>query len=153
MSRRPPLGCGCARGAPIAATAVAPALAPSAVVSTALGAIRYAVAKLGVPLVPVMGHGRCGAVAAAVDVVRRNIVFPGAIGQMIEPIVPAVLGVRDKGGALVENAVRADVSRVVQRLRTASEPDLLGPPAERTPRIVGAAYSLDTGEVDFVNEA
>ncbi|KMO29066.1 carbonic anhydrase [Methylobacterium variabile] len=121
--------------------------------TAALGSIQYAVAKLGVPLILVMGHSRCGAVEAAVDVVTNNTLYPGAIGQMIEPIVPAVLGVRDKGGDLVENAVRANVSRVVQRLRTASEPELLTPLAEKKLRIVGAAYSLDTGEVDFFNEA
>ncbi|GJD60246.1 carbonic anhydrase [Methylobacterium frigidaeris] len=121
--------------------------------TVALGSIEYAVAKLGVPLILVMGHSRCGAVEAAVDVVRNNTLYPGAIGQMIEPIVPAVLGVRDKGGDLVENAVRANVSRVVQRLRTASEPELLTPLADKKLRIVGAAYSLDTGEVDFFNEA
>jgi carbonic anhydrase len=121
--------------------------------TAALGSIQYAVAKLGVPLILVMGHSRCGAVEAAVDVVTNNTLYPGAIGQMIEPIVPAVLGVRDKGGDRVENAVRANVSRVVQRLRTASEPELLTPLAEKKLRIVGAAYSLDTGEVDFFNEA
>ncbi|AWN50942.1 carbonic anhydrase [Methylobacterium sp. 17Sr1-1] len=121
--------------------------------TTALGSIEYAVAKLGVPLVLVMGHSRCGAVEAAVDVVTNNTVYPGAIGQMIEPIVPAVLGVRSKPGDLVENAVRANVSRVVRRLRTASEPELLTPLAEKKLRIVGAAYSLDTGEVDFFDEA
>ncbi|MGX7704996.1 carbonic anhydrase [Methylobacterium sp. Gmos1] len=121
--------------------------------TTALGSIEYAVAKLGVPLILVMGHSRCGAVEAAVDVVKNNTVLPGAIGQMIEPIVPAVLGVRDKPGDLVENAVRANVGRVVRRLRTASDPELLTPLAEKKLRIVGAAYSLDTGEVDFFDEA
>ncbi|TNC07229.1 carbonic anhydrase [Methylobacterium terricola] len=120
--------------------------------TTALGSIEYAVAKLGVPLILVMGHSRCGAVEAAVDVVTNNTVLPGAIGQMIEPIVPAVLSVRDKGGDLVENAVRANVGRVVRRLRTASDPELLTPLAEKRLRIVGAAYSLDTGEVDFFDE-
>lgn len=121
--------------------------------TAALGSIEYAVSQLGVPLILVMGHSRCGAVLAAVDVVRNNTVYPGAIGRMIEPIVPAVLSVKDKPGDLVENAVRANVSRIVSRLRTASEPALIDPLEHRQLRVVGAAYSLDTGSVDFFDEA
>ncbi|MCJ2095728.1 carbonic anhydrase [Methylobacterium sp. J-072] len=120
--------------------------------TTALGSIEYAVAQLGVPLILVMGHSRCGAVEAAVSVVKNNTTFPGAIGQMIEPIVPAVLTVRDKPGDLVENAVRANVDRTVTRLRSAAEPLLTDPQKSGKLRVVGAAYSLDTGNVDFFNE-
>src|SRR5687768_7935598 len=85
--------------------------------TAALGSVEYAVAELGVPLIVVMGHQRCGAVDAAVSVVRDNAVFPGSIGDMIEPIIPAVLGVRDKPGDLLDNAVRANISRIARRLR------------------------------------
>ncbi|GJD74235.1 carbonic anhydrase [Methylobacterium goesingense] len=121
--------------------------------TAALGSIEYAVSQLGVPLVLVMGHSRCGAVEAAVDVVKNNTVFPGSIGRMIEPIVPAVLSQRDKPGDFVENCVRANVSRVVNRLRSASEPSLLDPLKAGRLRIVGASYSLDNGTVDFFDEA
>ena len=121
--------------------------------TTALGSIEYAVAQLGVPLILVMGHSRCGAVEAAVSVVKNNTTFPGAIGQMIEPIVPAVLTVRDRPGDLVENSVRANVDRTVARLRGAAEPLLTDPQKAGTLRVIGAAYSLDTGNVDFFNEA
>src|SRR5687768_13038318 len=70
--------------------------------TVALGSIEYAVAELGVPLVVVMGHERCGAVAAAAAVVRDNATFPGAIGRMVEPIVPAVLKAQGQPGDLVE---------------------------------------------------
>ncbi|GEO98217.1 carbonic anhydrase [Methylobacterium haplocladii] len=121
--------------------------------TAALGSIEYAISQLGVPLILVMGHGRCGAVLAAVDVVKNNTVYPGAIGRMIEPIIPAVLSIKDKPGDLVENAVRANVSRIVSRLRTASEPALIDPLENKALRVVGASYSLDTGGVDFFDEA
>ncbi|GJE26019.1 carbonic anhydrase [Methylobacterium organophilum] len=127
--------------------------AGNAVDLAALGSIEYAVAQLGIPLILVMGHSRCGAVEAAVEVVNRNTVYTGAIGRMIEPILPAVLSVKDKPGDLVENAMRANVDRIVTRLRTASEPALLDPLRQGRLRIVGASYSLDTGTVDFFNEA
>lgn len=121
--------------------------------TTALGSIEYAVAQLGVPLILVMGHSRCGAVQAAVSVVEDNATFPGAIGQMVEPIIPAVLTAKSRPGDLVENAVRANVDRTVARLRSASEPLLTDPQKVGKLRVVGAAYSLDTGNVDFFNEA
>jgi carbonic anhydrase len=38
------------------------------------------------------------------------------------------------------------------RLRSAAEPLLTDPQKTGTLRVVGAAYSLDTGNVDFFNE-
>lgn len=108
--------------------------------------------ELGVPLVVVLGHERCGAVSAAVSVVTENATFPGAIGRMIEPIIPAVLAAQADEGDLLENAVRRNVSRVVERLRS-SETVLTQPIAEGRLRIVGARYDLDDGVVEFFDEA
>ena len=120
--------------------------------TVALGSIQYAVAELGVPLILVLGHERCGAVGAAVSVVKTNTNFPGSIGQMIEPIVPAVLKAQSLPGDLVENAVRENVRRVVARLRTSADPILLDPVKAGKLKIVGARYDLDDGNVDFFDE-
>jgi carbonic anhydrase len=120
--------------------------------TAALGSIQYAVAELGVPLILVLGHERCGAVDAAVQVVKNNASFPGAIGQMIEPIVPAVIKAQSQPGDLLDNAVRENVRRVTNRLRTASEPILLEPLRAGKLKIVGARYDLDDGDVDFFDE-
>jgi carbonic anhydrase len=117
-----------------------------------MGSIEYAVAELGVPLVVVLGHTRCGAVAAAASVVQQNASFPGSIGRMVEPIIPAVLAVRGTPGDLVENAVRENVRSVVKQLRTSAEPMLLDPQRAGKLRVVGAYYDLDTGVVDFFDE-
>lgn len=121
--------------------------------TTGMGSIEYAVSQLSVPLVVVMGHQRCGAVQAAVDVVSENARFSGSIGMMVEPIIPAVLEVRQAPGDLLDNAVRANVSRTVRRLRTASEPALLDPIKSKRLKVVGARYDLDTGRVDFFDRA
>ena len=115
------------------------------------GSIEYAVAMLGVPLIVVLGHERCGAVGAAVDVVTKNAQLPGTLGPMVEPILPAVVEARaglKTGQDLMDAAVRANVSRVALRLRTASEPLLQAPIRSGKVRVVGAAYDLDTGAVD-----
>ena len=119
--------------------------------TVALGSIQYGVAVLGTPLIVVLGHERCGAVDAAVSVVQKNTVFPGSIGQMIEPIIPAVLKARRDGldgEELLDAAVRENVRRVVERLRT-SEPLLIDPLRSGKLRVVGARYDLDDGKVDF----
>ena len=126
--------------------------AGNSVDTVALGSIEYGVAQLGVPLVVVMGHERCGAVEAAVSVVRDGASFPGSIGRMIEPIVPAVIRAQKQGGDLLDAAVRENVRGVVNRLRTASEPMLLDPLRVGKLRIVGARYDLDDGRVDFFDE-
>lgn len=115
----------------------------------AQGSLEFAVAKLGVPLVVVMGHESCGAVEAAMAVVRDNARFPGAIDRMIEPIVPAVLEARGRPGDPVANAVKANVSRVVRTLRTGSDMLMMKPQAEGKLKVIGAYYELATGHVDF----
>jgi carbonic anhydrase len=71
---------------------------------------------------------------------------------MVEPIVPAVIAAQREGGDLIRAAVRANVRRTVSRLRTASEPMLLEPLRAGKLRIVGAAYDVDDGSVDFFDE-
>ena len=115
----------------------------------AMGSIEYGVAVLGAPLVVVLGHERCGAVQAAVDVVEQGKDFPGSIGQMIEPILPAVLRAkRDGDHDLLDRAVRHNVSRIVTRLRT-TEQMLQEPQRTGRLKIVGARYDLDDGVVEF----
>ena len=115
----------------------------------AMGSIEYGVAVLGAPLVLVLGHERCGAVHAALNVVENDATYPGSIGQMIEPIIPAVLRAQREGGEdLLDRSVRANVHRIVERLRT-TEQMLLQPQRDGKLKIVGARYDLDDGHVDF----
>lgn len=118
--------------------------------TAAMGSIEYAVAVLKVPLVVVMGHQACGAVDAARKVVEEDARFPGAIDDMIHPILPAVLGARDKNGKVdLDRAIHENVRRTVQRLRNESDPILLEPQKKGNVKIVGAYYDLDQGKVDF----
>ena len=114
-----------------------------------LGSIEYAVAEFGVPLIVVLGHERCGAVSAAVEVVENNATFPGRIGDMIEPIIPAVLSVRNEPGDLLANAVRANIRRVAGGLPLASTllADLV---SQGKVKIVGAHYDLEDEVVEFL---
>ena len=80
-----------------------------------LGTVEYGAAVLGSPLIVVLAHTACGAVKAACDVVTKNATFPGAIGQMIEPIVPAALAVRNDPGDFTNNAAKESAKRTAGR--------------------------------------
>jgi len=124
-------------------------VAGNSVDRTALGTIEYGVAELGAPLVVVLGHERCGAVLAAIDVVTKDATFPGAIGEMVAPIVPAVLRAQRQQGDLVANAVKENVRGIVRRLR--DQDDLLGGAAKNGKlQIDGGYYSLTDGTVQFL---
>lgn len=117
--------------------------------TVAMGSVEYAVAVLGAPLIVVMGHEACGAVKAAMAVVDDNQRFPGAIDDMIQPIIPAVLEARGAKGDRLEAATRKNVQRVVRTLREESDPMLLDPQRAGKIKVVGAYYNLKTGAVDF----
>jgi carbonic anhydrase len=121
-----------------------------------MGSLEFAVAKLAVPLIVVLGHDHCGVVEAAFDVVENDVILPGSMGKMVEPVVPAVLWAKRQGahktegdGNIFRSAARENVRRMVRRLRTASEPVLMEPLALGRLKIVGAHYDLQTGAVEF----
>ncbi|CAA9526468.1 MAG: Carbonic anhydrase, beta class [uncultured Sphingomonas sp.] len=120
--------------------------------TAALGSVEYGVAVLGCPLVVVLGHEGCGAVAAAVEVVEKNASFPGVIGEMIQPIIPAVLAARrSSGGTTLDAAVVANAKRVAARLKTQS-PIAQEAVRQNKLKIVAARYDLDDGNVAWFED-
>lgn len=107
-----------------------------------VGSLEFAVLRLGVRVVMVLGHTRCGAVAAAL----RDEAVPGRIGAITRQLRPAVRGAH--GDA--EAAMRRNVARQVRRLRASP---VLGP-AHRDGRaaVVGAVYDLDAGAVALLDD-
>lgn len=116
----------------------------------ALGSIEYSVVELGVPLVMVLGHERCGAVMAAIDVLEHDTALPGSIATMVGSILPAIEPVMavEPEAARVQAAVRANVRHTVANLRATHEAIIQQPRAEGRLWIVGAYYDLDSGHVD-----
>lgn len=112
----------------------------------ALGSIEYAVQHLGSALIFVLGHERCGAVAATCEEGEA----PGHLDAIVKAIKPAASSVERQPGDMVDNAVRANVRWVVTQLST-SEPVLAKLLKERKLRIQGGRYDLDTGKVDLVD--
>ena len=113
-----------------------------------LGSVGFAVAELGVPLVMVLGHKRCGAVSATVAALRTGEVPAGDIGYLVDELAPAVraVGVDDPDAA--EKAMRAHVGRTVRRIGAIDV--VADAVAVGRVSIVGAVYDLDTGVVELL---
>lgn len=114
----------------------------------ARGSITFGIDVLMAPLIVVMGHSGCGAVAAAIAALDGDPI-PGYAYRFAEAIGPAVQQVRDQPGDLLDNAIRANVSLGVEQLSTA-EPDLAAAIGSGTVTIAGAYYDLASGEVTFL---
>ena len=115
-----------------------------------LGTVEYGAAVLGSPLIIVLAHTSCGAVKAACDVVTKNATYPGAIGPMIEPILPAALAVQNNPGDLVDNAAKESAKRTAKRLTTTSSL-IAGLAGTGKLKIAAAIYDLKTGVVTYLD--
>ncbi|MGA9176521.1 MAG: carbonic anhydrase [Desulfobacterales bacterium] len=108
----------------------------------ALASLEYAVEHLGVKYIMVLGHERCGAVEAAL----KGGEVPGHIGSLVKAIQPAVEKAKNQPGDLLDNAVRANITIVVQQLKS-SEPILEELVKKGDLTVVGTRYDLDDGVV------
>ncbi len=110
-----------------------------------LGSIEYAAEHLGVNLVMVLGHERCGAVDATV----KGGEIPGHIKNVVNAIKPSLDNIKDKSGDLIDKTVISNVKMVVEKLK-ASKPILHELHEEGKLKVVGARYDLDDGTVTII---
>ena len=115
-----------------------------------LASIEYGVQFLGVPLIMVLGHSQCGAVDAAIKVLKTKAVLPGHLPDLIAGIKPAVIiAERTQTGNLLDNAIAENVRRQVSRLKN-SPPVVQKAYAGKKIDIVGGVYDLATGKITLV---
>lgn len=124
-------------------------VAPSQVSSVEFAAERY-----NTRLVVVLGHSNCGAILATVDELTQSPDGPSrklhSIVDRIRPSVQPLLAteLRHDHEALVRKAVRANIRASANQLRHGSA--VLETLIQRQGlRVVGAEYSLESGEVEF----
>ncbi|WP_443069148.1 carbonic anhydrase [Streptomyces sp. NBC_01278] len=103
-----------------------------------LGSIAYGVLELGVPLIVVLGHQGCGAVAAAVHA-EAGGELSAHIRYLADRIRPA-LNHRLQGEARIDAAVTESVRRI--RARLAAEPALTARVVDGCLAGVGSRYEL-----------
>jgi carbonic anhydrase len=110
-----------------------------------LGSIEYGVAELGIPLILVMGHEKCGAVKATLEAVEKHTTAPDRIQALVRDITPAIELSKGQPGDALDNAVLANTLLTVDRLKTT--PLLAEVLAKGGLKIVGGRYDLDSGTV------
>jgi carbonic anhydrase len=113
-----------------------------------VGSVEFAVSALGVPLLMVLGHERCGAVAAAVAAVRSGERPGGGLGYLVDEIAPAVLAVGPDGADVHARAMRHHVTATAVRL--AGNELVAAAVGAGELAVVAAVYDLDTGRVDLL---
>ncbi|OYX59410.1 MAG: carbonic anhydrase [Micrococcales bacterium 32-70-13] len=118
-----------------------------------IGSLEYSVAVLKVPLILVLGHDECGAVAAAIDSVDADSApLPVHIQGLVDQIMPAVERVRlaagspDAAGVDALEVGREHLRDTVGALLASSEL-ISDEVAAGTLAIVGANYRLREGRV------
>ncbi|GAA4890478.1 carbonic anhydrase [Pseudonocardia sp. C8] len=112
--------------------------------SEVLGSIEYGVGVLGCPLVVVLGHDSCGAVAAACAALDDGLVPDGYIRDVVERVTPSVLTARAAGrlqaDEILAEHVRNTVDQLLDRSRLLAERVDAGQTA-----VVGLSYRLADG--------
>jgi carbonic anhydrase len=94
--------------------------------SAVMGSLEYGAYELEIPLLLVLGHKKCGAVKATIEVVETKGKAEGSIAYLVDAIRPAVA--HDKKMALVEPAEGEPLTSKAEN--TEASPDPLDPPVE-----------------------
>ena len=129
-------------------------VAGNVVAPSQIGSVEFAAGQFKTRLVVVLGHTRCGAIQATLDVLQRPSDQQSRnLRSIVDRIRPSVEGLlatelRQDHFKLAEQAIRANVRASANALRHGS--DVLENLIQREGlRVVGAEYSLETGVVEF----
>jgi carbonic anhydrase len=129
-------------------------VAGNIVAPSQVGSVEFAAEQFQTRLVVVLGHTRCGAIQATLDVLQRpNDQHSRNLRSIVDRIRPSVQGLlatelKHDHYKLAEQAIRANVRASANALRHGSE--VLENLIQRDGlRVVGAEYSLETGVVEF----
>ncbi len=116
------------------------------------GTIEYGIEHLHTPLLVVMGHTKCGAVAAAASGAELH----GHLGDLIAQITPAVDRAKRANPGLTGNelaaaSVKENVWQTVFQLFKNS-PECLAAVQAGKVKVVGAVCDISTGKVEWMGE-
>ncbi|MFZ5869988.1 MAG: carbonic anhydrase [Actinomycetota bacterium] len=118
--------------------------------SGVLGSVEFGVAVLGIPLVVVLGHDSCGAVATTVDAMEHGSLPGGYIRDVVERVIPSVLTGRRTGATGIDDLVTEHVRHTARLLAERSV--VLSDAIEAgTCAVVGLTYRLADGRARLVD--
>ncbi len=114
-----------------------------------IASLEYAVEYLKTPLIYVLGHTSCGAVDAAVKVVKDGAEFPGELPELVSSIARAVDITGSNTEEILGKAVQENVRLTVSKLADSSQ-IIRSRMQSGNLRIVGGIYELASGKVSLV---
>jgi carbonic anhydrase len=115
-----------------------------------LGSIEYGVQILGIPLIGVLGHDACGAVAATVAALDTGPMPGGYLRDLVERVTPSVLAAR-QAGLTATDEIEAEHVRQTGRLLV-ERSRIIGDAVEQgRVAIVGLVYDLADGRANVVD--
>jgi carbonic anhydrase len=115
-----------------------------------LASLEYAAQFLGSPLILVLGHSNCGAVASAIKVLKDNTKLPGHLPELIDEIKPAVIAAQKAQPTdLLAAAIAENVRRTVEKVQKA-KPLLAGMIAAGKVKVAGGVYDIATGAATLI---
>ena len=133
-------------------------VAGNIVAPSQVGSVEFAAARFDTRLVVVLGHSQCGAILATLEELRGPTeTHSRNMRSIVDRVRPSVEGLfatdlRHDPETLVKHAVRANIRASVDHLRHGSQ--VLEQLIQNDGLVVvGAEYSLETGEVDFFDGA
>lgn len=117
-----------------------------------LASIEYGVNYLNTPLVVVLGHSKCGAVAAA----AKGKELSGSLPKLMEEIRPAIEATRRKhpelqGSAFADAAVEQNVWKSIEDVLRGSE-SIRRAAKEKRVLVVGAVRDIKSGKITWLGE-
>jgi carbonic anhydrase len=133
-------------------------VAGNIVAPSQVDSVEFAASRFGTRLVVVLGHSQCGAILATIEELRQPAENQSRnLRSIVDRVRPSVEGLletelRHDADALVRQAVRVNVNVSVNHLKYGSAV------LEQLIRndgllVVGAEYSLETGQVEFFDGA
>lgn len=112
-----------------------------------VASLEYATEVLGVPLILVLGHSGCGAVAAAIKSAKDGTPLPGHLPELIAKITPAVTATKSAAPADQLSAAIAENVRLTVKQTVETGPLLSAAVASGKVKVAGGIYDIATGKV------
>src|SRR5262249_41856386 len=111
--------------------------------------LEYAVQVLNTPLIMVLGHESCGAVAATIKSIKDGTTLPGHLPALVAALAPAVNAVQGAAGDLLAHPTSPNVRVDGEKLK-APAPMLKSFADDKKIRVVGGVYELRSGRVQLL---
>lgn len=119
---------------------------------TELGSLEFGSKVLDIPLIVVLGHDSCGAVAATMKALSTGEMPGGFLRDLVERVMPSVIAA-ERSGVTAPDLVGAEHVRQTVRLIGERSPHIEDRIEQGRLAVIGLTYALDEGHATLVEVA